>query len=641
MVRLLTLAVVVFALLGAPVALGADHPQGDRVGSGTSQVDAAKPNIVVIYLDDTNPHDGRLWSDPEITPTLYDMFVAHGVQFENAVVETPLCCPGRAGLLTGLHTYNHRVFKNDIRLFNPNEHIGKELKAVGYETMLIGKYFNHPNYLTDNQWATSATGWTNLDAIRNASDPNFNYYYNYTFFTKQGNVSYPSNVHLTQAIAERAVARLQAASPTAPVFALLTPYDTHYPNLPMAQFAGNSKCDTMPPWKPANYNEADVSDKPSYIRYRALLPHAAGWPMVQMCKEMRGIDWMVKQVKDKLENQGRLDNTLFVLAADNGMGWGQHRSGNEKQTPYAAPIPLYMSFPARWGSQARTITDAVANIDLAPTFCDLADCTLGPYATGQTKPDGTSLLPLLDGNVTGLSRKGVLEQNFQKRPFAAIRTSPSNPLGFWHYVEYASGERELYDLSGGVCSDWRVGMPGDPCELENRAADPSLSDLRATLHARIASLLAEGRELDSPQRPDGSVAITSVGTFKGLNVYATIPKSSQTQKIRYVLKNSVNDFSVRVTNHGSNPATYLVHGNSWGSSTMSVRYFAGVVDVTSQVNAGTYSLTNVAPGNHADLLVRVIVGNAPVLAKRAAVLTLSLQGGPATQIDVLKVVAVR
>ena len=92
-------------LLGAPPAAIAGH--------------AARPNIVVIYMDDVSPHDGRLWSDPTLTPTLYNYFVAHGLHFQNSVGETPLCCPGRAGLLTGLHTHNHGVISNNALLFHP------------------------------------------------------------------------------------------------------------------------------------------------------------------------------------------------------------------------------------------------------------------------------------------------------------------------------------------------------------------------------------------------------------------------------------------------------------------------------------------------------------------------------------------
>ena len=55
------------------------------------------------------------------------------------------------------------------------------------------------------------------------------------------------------------------------------------------------------------------------------------------------------------------------------------------------------------GTQAGEIREPVSNIDMAPTFCDIAGCTLGPYPTGQKKPDGLSLLPLLKGETSRLN----------------------------------------------------------------------------------------------------------------------------------------------------------------------------------------------------------------------------------------------
>jgi len=73
----------------------------------------ARPNIVVILVDDKPALDERL---QRLTPTVNSLFVVHGVQFTDFHSETPLCCPVRAGYLTGLHTYNHRVTQNDAAL---------------------------------------------------------------------------------------------------------------------------------------------------------------------------------------------------------------------------------------------------------------------------------------------------------------------------------------------------------------------------------------------------------------------------------------------------------------------------------------------------------------------------------------------
>jgi hypothetical protein len=62
-----------------------------------------------------------------------------------------------------------------------------------------------------------------------------------------------------------------------------------------------------------------------------------------------------------------------------------------------------------------------------------------------------------------------------------VRTTPSHALGLWHYVEWANGDRELYDLSS------------DPWELENRVNDPAFKDIRATLAQELSALRNEGR----------------------------------------------------------------------------------------------------------------------------------------------------
>ena len=43
----------------------------------------------------------------------------------------------------------------------------------------------------------------------------------------------------------------------------------------------------------ANYNEADVSDKPAAIQALQPLGNQTGWPMVGHWREMLGVDWAV------------------------------------------------------------------------------------------------------------------------------------------------------------------------------------------------------------------------------------------------------------------------------------------------------------------------------------------------------------
>ncbi len=65
------------------------------------------------------------------------------MEFTDTHGETPTCAPGRAGLLTGLHTHNHGVYQTDDgTLFQPDETIATELQGVGYHTIEVGKYLN-------------------------------------------------------------------------------------------------------------------------------------------------------------------------------------------------------------------------------------------------------------------------------------------------------------------------------------------------------------------------------------------------------------------------------------------------------------------------------------------------------------------
>ena len=73
------------------------------------------------------------------------------------------------------------------------------------------------------------------------------------------------------------------------------------------------------------------------------------------------------------------------------------------------------------------IDEVVSNTDLAPTFCAIAGCELGPFKDGPERADGLSLLPLLDGETDHLERTLVREE--RSEPYAdvpawrAIRTT--------------------------------------------------------------------------------------------------------------------------------------------------------------------------------------------------------------------------
>jgi len=68
--------------------------------------DPSRPNIILILTDDQPDHTLKYM------PNVQRELVAHGVTFSNAFSTTPLCCPSRASILTGLYVCHHGVLTN-------------------------------------------------------------------------------------------------------------------------------------------------------------------------------------------------------------------------------------------------------------------------------------------------------------------------------------------------------------------------------------------------------------------------------------------------------------------------------------------------------------------------------------------------
>jgi len=107
-------------------------------------VDDPRPNVIIILTDDQSID--TLPSDPPAMPWLQARIADpqdHWTWFPNAFVNTPLCCPSRATLLTGLYSHHTGVQDNDDgHLLDERATLAVRLHDAGYRTGLIGKYLN-------------------------------------------------------------------------------------------------------------------------------------------------------------------------------------------------------------------------------------------------------------------------------------------------------------------------------------------------------------------------------------------------------------------------------------------------------------------------------------------------------------------
>jgi arylsulfatase A-like enzyme len=432
---------------------------------------AQRPSIVVVMIDDLPQMDDRVWSR---LPTISHMFLENGVRFSDYVGNDPLCCPGRANALTGQFTDHTGVTYNNALLFDPRETIATELHRLGYWTVISGKYFSGTERLPDK----TPPGW----------DRSLIYSYGYrpdTVMFRNGARVIPHE-YTTRFIGEHAVRFMRAAPAQQPVFLWLAPYAVHAHDadggglagkLPLVddRYLGDGRCSGIAPWHPPGYEESDVRDKPSWVG--KLPPDALwtrGWPQVANCEALLSVDDALRAVAIELRNSGRTD-VVYVLTADNGMAYGRHR-WPAKNVPYAVPIPLFFRATGNLGTGPvpRTETATVENVDLAPTICALAGCTMGPYPNGFDV-DGISFLQVLQNQAPTLDRDWVyLEDRARAVPAWAdthpplpqwhgVRSTDHNPLGRWEFTTYANGDCELYDLAA------------DPWELRNLCNEGSFA----------------------------------------------------------------------------------------------------------------------------------------------------------------------
>jgi N-acetylglucosamine-6-sulfatase len=456
-----------------------------------------QPNIIFVLTDDLD------YNSAQLMPNVRSQLIDKGTTFENDFVGNSLCCPSRATILTGLYAHNHDVeynnpprggFERFVAGGYEQKTIAYRLEQDGYTTGLYGKYLNH--YPGNDDPTRVPPGWDEWhawgDTLGQAGDENSANtgatesnaaYYNYELNENGKIVSYgdSSDDYMTDVLSSKAQDFVRnTASDSKPFFLYLATSAPHGPPVPAERHKDVFASVTAP--RSPSFNQEDVSSMPPWIRdmSRFSVQDTIGIDTLYRLRmgSMLAVDGMVDSVVKELEADGQLDNTFIFFTSDNGLLLGQHRIKNDKRYPYEEAIrtPLFVRGP---GVPARSkVENLVINTDFAPTFAELAGV---PFPSDE-QLDGRSLASLLRGENPPW-RSGILLEWFgqtnkrrQLPAYEGIRTDT------YKYVEYDSGDRELYDLKA------------DPYEVNNiyESADPSLlEDLKTRLEA-LRSCTGEG-----------------------------------------------------------------------------------------------------------------------------------------------------
>src|SRR5205085_9891813 len=149
-------------------------------------------------------------------------------------------------------------------------------------------------------------------------------------------------------------------------------------------------------WRPPNFNPADQSDKPTWLKET---PQLSQHKIEKQVDEFRlnqlrclhSVDVAVRDILEKLKQQAKLDNTFMVFYSDNGYFWGEHRLLRKNRVyEEASRGPCAIRYPPLV-AEPRLEDRLVAVIDLAPTIYELAGISI------PSDVDGRSLVSLLRG----------------------------------------------------------------------------------------------------------------------------------------------------------------------------------------------------------------------------------------------------
>ncbi|QGQ96569.1 sulfatase [Paenibacillus psychroresistens] len=262
-------------------------------------------------------------------------------------------------------------------------------------------------------------------------------------------------------------------------FLFLHYWDPHTPYQPPQSYVPQFYKQGQNPYDPANQSMQAAYNHAAYPffkhhHYDLLGPVTdAAYMNALYDAEVRYLDDRLRELDERLIEEGLYDDTLLILFGDHGESLTEHdiywdHCGLYETTVH---VPMLMRWPRRIPS-GRRVTGLVQQVDMMPTVLEAAGITLPPSL------DGRSLWPSIRGEADGTrdfiylsecawqASRGIVTKDYK-----FIRTLDSGP--------FVRPRRELYDLRS------------DPKETLNVAESCTLmaDDLEYRLDEWVAQIL--------------------------------------------------------------------------------------------------------------------------------------------------------
>ncbi len=420
---------------------------------------ASRPNVLFIAIDDLNDWVGGLGGHPQARTPNLDRLAARGTLFSNAHVQSPLCNPSRASLLTGLRPSSTGIYGlvpgiRNVAATKDRVTLPQHFTRHGYFTAGFGKVFHDgsipPRQRTNefNVWGIAPGMPLPKEKFVRTPDP--------IRAMDWGVFPEDDREQADWQIADAAIAQLKAR-PKGKLFFLAVGF--RLPHVPC--FASQKWFDLFPPADQIilppvkDRDRDDVPEFSWYLHWKlpeprlSWLKQANEWrPLVRAyLASTTFMDSQVGRVLDALDESGVAQDTLIVLWSDNGWHLGEKAiTGKNTLWERSTRVPLIFAGPGV--TKAANCSQPAELLDIYPTLVDL--CSL-PKQPGL---EGHSLVPQLKNANAKRRWPAITTHNIGNH---AVRSE------HWRYIRYADGSQELYDLRT------------DPNEWTNVVAKPKLS----------------------------------------------------------------------------------------------------------------------------------------------------------------------
>ena len=433
----------------------------------------SKPNILIFMVDQLNgtffPDGPAEWLH---APNIKEL-AGRSTRFKNAYTASPLCAPGRASYMSGQLPSVTGVYDNAAEFPSSIPTYAHHLRRAGYQTCLSGKmHFVGPDQLHgfEERMTTDIYppdfGWT--PDYRKPGERIEWWYHNMGSVTGAGVAEITNQMEYDDEVAYHATrkiydyARGKDTRPWCMTVSFTHPHDPYVARRKYWDLYEDCE-HLMPEVGPIPYEEQDahsqrILDANDRDNFNISDDHIRRARRAYFAN-ISYLDDKVGEVMEALESTRQEAIILFV--ADHGDMLGE-RGLWFKMSFFegSARVPLMISSP---NMTPGLVTEAVSNIDVCPTLCDLAGVSMEevmPWTAGM------SLVPMGQGveRTEPVAMEYAAEASYA--PLVCLR------YGKWKYVRCSIDSDQLFDLEA------------DPAELMNLAEAPEHQGTRESLRAK-------------------------------------------------------------------------------------------------------------------------------------------------------------